>query len=200
MTSSIYSQPESAALPAWKKWTRAAREEFGGLSPRVWLAHALPACLPPGMGGRLRAALYRLLGVPVGPGALVMGPLTLAGGPGFHRRVRLGARCFVNRQVYLDASAPVTLGDGVSLGHHVVIITTDHAVGPPEFRAGAIRTAPVTIEDGVWVAAGVTILPGVTIGRGAVVAAGAVVTKDVAPDTLVGGIPARLIRKIEGRP
>ena len=97
----------------------------------------------------------------------------------------------------MDAAAPITLGDGVSIGHHSIFVTTDHAVVIAEFRAGNIKVAPITVEDGAWIAASVTLLPGVTVGTGAVVAAGAVVTKDVPPHTLVGGIPARPIRRLE---
>jgi len=179
------------------KWRGLLREETAGLPLRLLLANAAGRLLPTGAGGRLRAALYRRLGLRIGRGTIIYGPLTFGPARRFHRHVSIGARCFLNSPVYIDASAPVTLGDGVSLGHHVLIITTGHAIGPPEFRAGVLRTAPVTVEDGAWVAAGVTLLPGVTVGRGAVVAAGAVVTKDVPPHTLAGGVPARVIRTIE---
>jgi acetyltransferase-like isoleucine patch superfamily enzyme len=56
--------------------------------------------------------------------------------------------------------------------------------------------APITIEDGVWIASRVTLLPGVTVGTGAVVAAGAVVRRDVPPHTLVGGVPSRVLRDL----
>lgn len=176
------------------------REELGGLNLRFGLANLLIAPLPTGMAGRLRGAAYRLFGLGIGPQTLIYGPLELAQARFAHRNLRVGTRCFLNSHIFIDLAAPVTLGDGVSIGHHVVVITSDHAFGPPEFRAGTVQALPVTIEDGAWIAAGAMLLPGVTVGRGAVVAAGAVVTKDVPPGALVGGVPAKLLRMLEGRP
>jgi len=80
------------------------------------------------------------------------------------------------------------------VGHGVTFITSDHETGTLSRRAGELKVLPIIVEDGVWIAANVTLLPGVTVGRGAVVAAGAVVTKDVPPNSLVAGIPAKVIR------
>ena len=176
---------------------RVAREEIGEFSPRLWLAGLLIRLLPTGAAGRLRAALYRAAGLHVGPKTLIAGPLSGTSPKRMLLNLHIGARCFLNSPLFVDAAAPVTFGDGVSVGHHVVIVTTSHAVGPAEFRAGDLRALPVVVEDGAWIAANVTLLPGVTIGRGAVVAAGAVVAKDVAPNTLVGGVPAKLIRELD---
>ncbi len=89
------------------------------------------------------------------------------------------------------------MGDRVHFGQGVTLLTMDHEIGPAEERCGRLMTAPIRIDEGVWIASHVTILPGVSVGRGAVVAAGSVVATDVAPDTLVGGIPARVIRNLE---
>jgi maltose O-acetyltransferase len=180
-----------------RKVAQVLGEETRGLDPRKWLANVLPRVIPNGAGPRLRAAMYRALGMPVGKGTIVAGALTVAGYPKPVRQLRIGDFCYINGHVYVDASAPVTIGSHVSIGHHVVIITTDHAMGPATHRAGAVTLRSVTIEDGAWVAARVTILPGVTIGNGAVVAAGAVVAKDVPPNTLVGGVPAKVIRTLD---
>ncbi len=173
------------------------RSELGVLPFRLWLADRLLAVLPLGAGGRLRTRLYRLAGLTIGPGTMIAGPVQfgMSGDP--RRNLTVGERCFLNSPLFIDAAGAVTLGDRVSIGHHVVIVTASHAVGSPLFRAGDVQALPVRVEDGAWIAAGVTLLPGVTVGAGAVVAAGAVVTKDVSPHTLVGGVPAKLIRELD---
>ncbi len=173
------------------------RAEMGALPLPLRLVDGLLLGWPVGAGGRLRTRLYRLAGLRVGAGTLIAGPVQfgMSGDP--RRNFQIGKRCFLNSPLFVDTAGPVTLGDRVSVGHHVVIVTASHAVGAAEFRAGAIRALPVRVEDGAWIAAGVTLLPGVTVGAGAVVAAGAVVTKDVLPNTLVGGVPARLIRELD---
>jgi acetyltransferase-like isoleucine patch superfamily enzyme len=77
----------------------------------------------------------------------------------------------------------------------VSIITSGHPIEPSQ-RRGFVVAKPIVIERNVWIAAGATIIGGVTIGENSVVAAGSVVTKDVPPNTLVGGNPARVIRSI----
>lgn len=176
---------------------RVVREERGPLPLGLWAVDRLTSAWPPGAGARLRTRLYRAAGITVGRGTLIAGPIQFGLGGDPRRNLRIGARCFLNSPLFVDAAAPVTLGDGVSVGHHSVFVTTDHAMGAPDFRAGTLEIAPITVGDGAWIAANVTLLPGVTVGAGAVVAAGAVVTRDVPPHTLVGGVPARFIRRLE---
>lgn len=106
----------------------------------------------------------------------------------------IGDKVFINGGVSIVAMSRVTIGRNCAIGNYTLIMDSDfHSVGDHTHYPGA---KPIVIEDDVWLAARVTVLKGVTIGRGAVVAAGAVVTRDVAPYTLVGGVPARLIRHI----
>lgn len=92
----------------------------------------------------------------------------------------------------LDARGGITIGDNSVIASHVKIITGSHDIQDPNFTA---NFAPVKIGERCWIGTSALILEGVTIGDGAVVAAGAVVTKDVEPYTVVGGVPAREIKK-----
>lgn len=120
-----------------------------------------------------------------------------AGGFIGSRRITIGHGCSINRNVFLDGSAPITIGDQVSIAMNVLILTGSHEIAEATKRAGALTSAPVTIEDGAWIGAGAIIVPGITIGRGAIVASGSVVMKDVAANTVVMGNPARLVRRMD---
>ncbi len=106
--------------------------------------------------------------------------------------INIGPHCVIGYSSFWVACAPIILLNDVVIGHRVEFYTTDHDPDDPEFLQ---RVAPIKLEDHVWVGSRAMILKGVTIGRGAVVAAGSVVTKDVEPFTIVGGNPARVIRK-----
>ena len=88
----------------------------------------------------------------------------------------------------------ITLEDNVLIGPKVNLITTNHPLNPVERRATISH--PIIIKRNAWIGAAATILPGVTIGEYSVVAAGAVVSKDVPPNTIVGGVPAKIIKSI----
>ncbi len=110
------------------------------------------------------------------------------------KNIRLGKQVFLNSGCRFQDQGGITIGDGCFLGHMVVIATLNH-VEDPAHRAD-LFPKPVRLGNRVWVGANATILPGVTIGDGAIVAAGAVVTRDVPPNTVVAGVPAKLLRRI----
>ncbi|OYT71062.1 MAG: acetyltransferase [Chloracidobacterium sp. CP2_5A] len=107
------------------------------------------------------------------------------------RKVFLGPRNAINFGCLLDGRRyAIRTGSDVSIGPEATILTLGHDPQSPDF---ADQGGEVIIGDRVWIAYRAIILPGVTLGEGAVVAAGAVVTRDVAPFTIVGGVPARTI-------
>jgi maltose O-acetyltransferase len=138
---------------------------------------------------RIRTALLRANGARIGSGTYFHG--------GTHftnpRNLTIGDDCFVNRNCYFDLESSITIGDSVVLGHGTTLITTHHRLGPSQRRSGAFYGEPVQIEDGAWLGANVILMPGVSVGPGAVVGAGSLVRTDVEPDTVVGGVPARLL-------
>lgn len=101
---------------------------------------------------------------------------------------------------FFCTGAPLTIGKKVIFGPHPTIITGDHRIDVvgkyimDSLDKLPVNDAPVVIEDDVWAGANVTILKGVTIGRGSVIAAGAVVTKSCPPYSIIGGVPAKVIR------
>lgn len=110
------------------------------------------------------------------------------------KNLRMGKRVFINSGCKFQDQGGIVIGDDVLVGHNCVIATLDHAMDPD--RRGDMVPRPVKIGNKVWIGANVTILGGVTVGDGAILAAGAVVTRDVAPRTVVGGVPARVIKTI----
>ena len=106
--------------------------------------------------------------------------------------VSIGAMSSISNGAWVYALDKIVIGRNVCIGEDVRLITGSHDISSPHFN---LVTKQITICDNVWVATGAIVLPGVTIGEGAVVAAGAVVTKDVEPWTVVGGNPAKFIKK-----
>ena len=109
-------------------------------------------------------------------------------------KLTIGEGSYINSGTSVSAASEVRIGKNVAIGNYVLIMDSDFHDVDDHRKAG--KSAPIIIEDDVWIAAKVTILKGVRIGQGAVVAAGAVVTKDVPPRSVVGGIPARVLRML----
>ncbi|MBR6415253.1 MAG: sugar O-acetyltransferase [Bacteroidales bacterium] len=107
----------------------------------------------------------------------------------------IGERSFINMGCKFQDQGGIFIGEDCLIGHNATLCTINHAFDPD--HRGDMTFAPIRICDKVWLGANVTILQGVTVGEGAIVAAGAVVTKDVPPMTVVGGVPAKVLKKIE---
>ena len=113
----------------------------------------------------------------------------------FGKNITIGRDVFINDGCHFQDQGGITIGDGTLIGHNVVLATINHDLIPANNRKNHYK--PIKIGAHVWIGANATILPGVSIGDWAVVAAGAVVTHDVAPKTVVGGVPAKKIKSID---
>lgn len=182
--------------PVAKKIRQLFREEFAGLHLRLVVARTLLALLPYHVGGRVRAVVLRMVGFKIGRGTVMAGTPTFIIEGAMRRTLVIGTGCWINIDCLFDLGADIRLGNNVSLGHGVLLLTSSHDIGPAERRASTLSAKPLNIGNGAWLGSRSVILPGVSIGAGAVVAAGAVVHQDVLPNTLVAGVPARPIRAL----
>jgi len=110
-------------------------------------------------------------------------------------RIVIRSHVYCNRYTMFDASERIEIGSGCMIGPYCYITDHDHGMAKgTRVQEQPLIGAPVTIGKDVWIGAGATILKGVTIGDGAIIAAGAVVTKNIAPNIIVGGVPAKPIK------
>ena len=114
----------------------------------------------------------------------------------YGKTISIGECSFINMGATFLDNAPITIGNHVLIGPNAQFYTVSHPTDYRKRREWVTTCLPITVEDDVWIGGNVVICQGVTIGARSVVAAGAVVTKDVAPDTLVGGQPAKLIKTL----
>lgn len=109
-------------------------------------------------------------------------------------RIKIGARTYVNRGTMFDASESIEIGADCMFGPYCYVTDHDHGVKLGQIVSQQpFQISPVRIEETAWIGAHVTILKGVTIGAGAIVGAGSVVTKDVAANSIVAGVPTKVI-------
>lgn len=107
--------------------------------------------------------------------------------------LEVGENVFINYNCSMMSCGGITIEDGVQIGPNVMLVTTNHDFAKREW----VLHKPIVIKKGAWIGGRSLILPGVTVGENAVVAGGAVVTKDVEPNTIVGGNPAKVIKRLD---
>ncbi len=139
----------------------------------------------------IRAVFSDLIGQKVDESFSLIPPFYTTGG----ENIRVGRNVFINQNCTMYDLGGIDIADDVMMGPNVSILTSGHPMEPSQRRAFVIAK-PIVIERNVWIAAGVTIIGGVTVGANSVIAAGSVVTRDVPPNILVAGNPARVIKSI----
>lgn len=139
---------------------------------------------------QIRQQLSNITGQQIDESTLVFAPFYT----NFGRFIQIGKNVFINHACSFLDMGGITIEDEVLLGPRVNLITENHPLDPADRRALVCK--PIIIKRKAWIGAAATILPGITIGENAVVAAGAVVTTDVPANTIVGGVPAKIIKSI----
>lgn len=139
----------------------------------------------------VRQRLSEITGTPIDESTTIFPPFYT----NFGRFIKLGKNIFINHACsFLDIGG-IVIEDDVQIGPRVNITSENHPLAPADRKALILK--PVTIKRNAWIGAGATILPGVTVGENSVVAAGAVVSRDVPANTVVAGIPAKVVKKIQ---
>ncbi|WFB36558.1 acyltransferase [Kiritimatiellota bacterium B12222] len=158
----------------------------------LYVANNLPRLR---ISDKVRWLLYKYGGINISGPSRIFGPLIIR--PiGSARNIYIGSGTFINTETRFGASnSEIHIGRNVMIGPRVMFETFNHDIMYDSLKGRGGKAEKIVIEDEVWIAAGAIILPGVKIGKGAVVAAGAVVNKNVKPFTLVGGVPAKLLRE-----
>ncbi len=172
---------------------RPSLRRLAGLVLYYAAANRLPDLAFP--GGRyfnqIRCTVLKMIVPSFGHGNEIDGHVYIGDGIDVH----IGSRCQINSGCRLNR---VVISDNVMIGPDVIVPGKLHRTSRldvPMIEQGDYSRAPTVIEDDVWIGARAIVMPGVSIGSGAIVGAGAVVTRDVAPRTVVGGVPARVIRE-----
>jgi acetyltransferase-like isoleucine patch superfamily enzyme len=145
----------------------------------------------------IRYIFYKLAGVHIEGRCIIYGPLTIrpVGGT---KNITIGKGSFLNTEIRFGCPKDrITIGKNCQIGPRVCFETMSHGMVYEPGKGRGRLSKPIVVDDEVWIGCGAIILQGVTIGKGAVVSAGAVVSKDVEPLTVVGGVPAKLLKKID---
>ncbi len=115
----------------------------------------------------------------------------------YGKNIHFGKNVFVNTNNYFMDCADITIGDHVFIGPFCGFYTATHPMDYATRNQGLEKALPIHIGKNCWFGANVSVMPGVTIGEGCVIAAGSVVTKDMPSNSMIAGVPAKVMKKIE---
>lgn len=157
----------------------------------IWFGNLLPKF---NWCDNTRYFFYKLAGMKVDSDVKFFGPITVRPLGGI-KNIIIKKGTFFNTETRFGCPEQnITIGSNCQIGPRVSFETVNHELEFCESYGRKDNILPIVINDEVWIGCGVIVLPGVTVGKGAVIASGAVVTKDVPPMTLVGGVPAKIIK------
>ena len=140
----------------------------------------------------IKRFLLNLVGYKIGKNSKVVGPLNITGD------LIVGDNCWIGKELCIFGNGLVTIGNNCDLAPCVTFSTGGHEIGDSNRRAGEGKIFNITVKDGCWIGTRVTIINSVVINESCVIGAGALVNKSIEKNVLVGGVPAKIIRKIEG--
>ncbi len=138
----------------------------------------------------LKRSLLRFAGYQIGDGTKVVGPVFCTG------KLTIGENCWISRELKIYGNGEVIIGNHCDLGPEVTFLTGGHAIGNAERRAGSGESYHIRVEDGCWLGAKTTLLGNITLGKGSVLAACGCAVRDIPPNTLAGGVPAKEIQRL----
>lgn len=141
----------------------------------------------------IRQHMSKIIGQELDEGFSLFVPFT----SDFGKNLKIGKNVFINSGCRFQDQGGITIGDESLIGHNVVFATINHDYHPE--KRGTMYLKPIVLKERTWIGSNSTILSGVTVGENSIVAAGSVVTKDVAPNTIVGGNPARFMSNLEDK-
>lgn len=172
--------------------------EVEGSSVHRMMRNFLINCLPDFwiINHTIRPALARLCGMNCARGVKLEKGV-FYGNP---KNVSVGSRSGISRGAFLDGYEKITIGKNVGIAFQVTFITSTHMLGAEEQRLGAGTGKPIVVGDGVWIGARAIIGPGVEIGPGSMISAGAALMKSVPPNSLVAGVPGRVVTTLPRSP
>ncbi len=139
---------------------------------------------------KIKRRLLIALGYEIGQNTKVVGPLITTGS------LVIGDNCWIGKNFLVNGNGWVRIGNNCDIAPEVTFLTGGHKIGTAERRAGEGEHYSISVGDGCWIGGRTTILGNTTVGKGCVVAACACVAKDIPENTLVGGVPAKVIRNL----
>ena len=138
-----------------------------------------------------KRCLMKAAGNPVGKGTTIVGPITVLG------TCEIGENCWINRGFVVHGNGHVKIGNNCDIAPEVEFLTGGHQIGDVERRAGHGEIYSIRVGNGCWIGARSTLLVNINISDGSIVAACACVNRDVPKNVVVGGVPAKIVRRLD---